>query len=151
MDPHDLEIRNATYRRFVELGRAPLVSEIAATLGRTDADIASSWSRLHDAHAIVLDGGGEIAMANPFAATPTPFRVLADGRSWFANCGWDAFGVGAALHVDSTVETTCADCDEPIHIDVVGGRPVHAGDDESEPVWHVLVPAAEWWTDIGFT
>ena len=44
-------------------------------------------------------------MANPFSAVPTPYRVQADGRSWFANCAWDAFGICAALHVDGRIET----------------------------------------------
>ena len=37
------------------------------------------------------------AVPNPFSANPTPHRVLAVGREWYANCGWDAFGILAAL------------------------------------------------------
>jgi hypothetical protein len=85
-------------------------------------------------------------MANPFAAKPTDFRVEAAGRSWFANCGWDAFGIGAALHVDCEIDTQCPDCGDPLHIAVRDGRP-----EPSDTVWHVLVPAAQWWADIGFT
>lgn len=85
-------------------------------------------------------------MANPFAAKPTDFRVDAAGRSWFANCGWDAFGIGAALHVDIDFDTHCPDCGEALHITVRDGRP-----EPSNLVWHVLVPASQWWTDIGFT
>lgn len=104
------------------------------------------WRRLHDGHALVLDADGAIAMLNPFAARPTGFRVEADGRSWFANCGWDAFGIGSALAVDSVIHTVCADCAEAIRIDVRGGLPV-----ETSLVFHVLVPAAQWWDNIGFT
>jgi Alkylmercury lyase len=85
-------------------------------------------------------------MANPFAAKPTPFMVQAAGRSWYANCAWDAFGIGAALGVDSYFDTHCPDCRAPIRINVVDGRP-----DDETPVFHVLVPAAQWWSDIGFT
>jgi hypothetical protein len=84
-------------------------------------------------------------MANPFSAVPTPFRVRADGRWWFANCAWDAFGVCAALRGDGHIETTCADCDEPIAVDV-RDRP-----DDETLVFHCLVPAARWWDDIVFT
>ena len=147
MDVLDLEIRNATYREFVERGRAPLIPEVAHATGRTEAEVRASWQRLHDDHALVLEPDGErIRMANPFSARETPFRVDAAGRSWFANCAWDAFGIGAALHVDSTIRTACADCDEPIEVHVRDGRP-----DDTELVFHVLVPAASWWTDIGFT
>jgi hypothetical protein len=146
MDPADLAIRRATYRLFVELGRAPTAAEVAADVGVGKPDVRASWARLHDGHALVLDADGEIRMANPFAAKPTDFRVEAGGRSWFANCGWDAFGIGAALHVDCSFDTHCPDCSEPLHVGVRDGMP-----ERPDLVWHVLVPAARWWNDIGFT
>jgi hypothetical protein len=146
MDPADIDLRNATYRRFVALGRAPTAAEIADEVGLGEEAVRTAWRRLHDAHALVLDDQGEIRIANPFAARPTDFCVEADGRTWFANCAWDAFGIGAALHVDSRFETHCPDCGETIAIRVRDGRP-----DDPTPIWHVLVPAARWWADIGFT
>jgi len=147
MDPADLELRNRTYRRFVELGRAPTAAEVAAIAGVESGEVVAGWRRLHDAHALVLDPATtEIVMANPFAARPTPFRVEADGRWWFANCAWDAFGIGAALGVDSRIQAACPDCREPIALTVADGRA-----DDDGPVFHVLVPAAAWWQDIGFT
>ena len=146
MTPLDLTIRNATYRLFVELGRAPAVDEVAAATGEGSAEVEAAWRGLHEAHALVLDQAGALRMLNPFSAVETPHRVNAAGGTWFANCGWDAFGIGAALHVDSTIHTTCPDCGEPIDIEVHEGRP-----SETEPVWHCLLPAREWWTDIGFT
>lgn len=146
MDELDIALRNATYRRFVELGRAPTAEEVAAAAGVGEAAVRAGWWRLHEAHALVLDDAGEIRMANPFAARPTDFRVEADGRSWYANCAWDAFGIGASLHVDSRFETHCPDCGESIPIEIRNGQP-----DDPSPIWHVLVPAARWWADIGFT
>lgn len=146
MDQADIDLRNATYGRFIELGRAPTPAEVAASTGVPASEVAAGWRRLHDAHALVLDDGGAIIMANPFAGRPTPFLVEADGRSWYANCGWDAFGIGAALGVDSVIHTECPDCAEPMTIHVRDGKPR-----ETDAVWHVLVPAATWWSDIGFT
>ena len=146
MDQHDIDVRNATYQRFVELGRAPTADEVASAVGLPASEVATGWRRLHDAHALVLDGDGAIVMANPFAGRATPFSVEADGRTWFANCGWDAFGIGAALGVDSVIHTTCPDCAEAITIHVRDGAPVG-----TDAVWHVLMPAASWWSDIGFT
>ena len=146
MDPADLTVRRATYRRFVELGRAPTPAEVAAVVGAGEVEVRAAWRRLHDAHALVLDEAGDIRMANPFAAQPTDFRVAAGGRSWYANCAWDAFGIGAALHVDSEFDTHCADCGEALHVRVRDGHP-----DDTTLVFHVLVPAAQWWNDIGFT
>ena len=147
MDLGDLALRNATYRGFVELGRAPTADEVAAMLARPVEDILAGWQRLHRAHALVLaPGAAELLMANPFAARPTPFRVDAAARSWYGNCAWDAFGVGAALHADCTVDTTCPDCGEAVRVSVRDGRP-----DRDDLVFHVLVPAARWWADIGYT
>jgi hypothetical protein len=144
--PEDLAIRNATYRLFAELGRAPTVDEVAATVGEGSEAVGDGWRRLHDAHALVLDGEGRLRMANPFSAVETPHRVDAAGRTWYANCGWDAFGIGVALHTDSIVQTTCADCGETIEVDVRDYRPT-----TDDAVFHVLVPARDWWNDIGYT
>lgn len=146
VDDADIQVRNATYRQFEALGRAPTATDVATAIGRSEGDVRAAWRRLHDAHALVLGADGEIRMANPFSAVPTPFVVEADGRRWYANCGWDGFGIGAALHVDSVVETECADCHEPIRIEVSNGRP-----SPEDLVFHVLVPAASWWDDIGYT
>lgn len=146
MEADDIDLRNATYRRFVALGRAPSAAEMATHTELSEATVREGWQRLHDAHALVLDDAGDIRMANPFAAEPTPFQVEAAGRSWFANCAWDAFGIGVALKTDSAIHTECPDCRAPLDIVVRDGRP-----DDSDLVFHVLVPAASWWNDIGYT
>jgi hypothetical protein len=112
MNEDDLALRNLTYARFVELGRAPTAAEIAAA-GRGRAEILAGWERLHAEHALVLDPAtGGIRMANPFSGVPTAHRAQAAGRWWHANCAWDAFGICAALHSDGRIETSCPDCGE---------------------------------------
>ena len=143
MDAGDLRIRNLTYELFVELGRAPTKEQASLAAGE---DVGESWRRLHDAHAIVLDGAGEIRMANPFSAVPTPYRVDAHGRRWYGNCAWDAFGILAALDRNGRIETACPDCGDEIAVGVADGR----SSDESL-VFHCLVPAAHWWDDIAYT
>ena len=147
MDAEDVVIRNVTYDLFVSLGRAPTMEHVAAETGRTPDDVAASWGRLHDAHALVLDASRRhIRMANPFSANPTAHRVQAAGRWWFANCAWDAFGICAALHADGLIETVCPDCAEPLTIRVVGQEPQPA-----TALFHCLRPARLWWDDIAFT
>ena len=147
MDAPDLRLRELTYGLFVELGRAPAADEVAAAAGATRTDVESGWRRLHDAHALVLSSGTtEIRMANPFSAVPTAYRVHADDRWWYANCAWDALGICAALHVDGRIETSCADCAEPLVVDVQDQRP-----SDSSLLFHCLVPARHWWDDIVFT
>jgi alkylmercury lyase-like protein len=143
----DLALRRVTYAMFAELGRAPGASEVAARAGRDAGEVVAGWRELHDAHALVLDPAtDEIRMAHPFSAVPTPYRVQADGRSWFANCAWDAFGICAALHTDGAIEASCPDCGERLQIDVRGRQP-----SEDDLVFHCLVPARHWWDDIVFT
>jgi hypothetical protein len=146
MTPDDLAVRNASYRLFAELGRAPTIDEVAAATGQGSDVIVATWQRLHDAHALVLDSAGQLRMANPFSAVETPHRVEAAGRSWFANCGWDAFGIGVVLRTDSMIHTSCADCGDSVDLEVRDYRPT-----DPAPVFHVLVPARTWWDDIGYT
>ena len=147
MDEADLKLRNHTYARFVELGRAPRFDELAEELVRPLEDIASGMARLHDAHAVVLEADrSEIRMANPFSAVPTAYRVKTTGRWWYANCAWDAFGVCAALQSDGRIETSCSDCGDPLVVNVRNEQP-----DDTSLVFHCLVPATQWWDDIVFT
>ncbi len=147
MNARDIALRNLTYGLFVDLGRAPRAEELASVMRLAIDVVQAGWWRLHDAHALVLNGtSGEILMANPFSAVPTPHRVHAAGRSWYANCAWDAFGVCAALRADGRIETSCPDCLDPISIEVRRERP-----DDERLLFHCLVPAAHWWDDIVFT
>jgi hypothetical protein len=143
----DIELRNATYRLFAETGRAPSAADVASVTGRRHAEVLAGWRRLHDSHALVLDDDRtSIRMANPFSAVPTAYRVRADGREWFANCAWDAFGICAALGVDGDIRTECPDCSAAITTGVRDRQPTNA-----ELVFHCLVPASQWWDDIAFT
>jgi hypothetical protein len=109
--------------------------------------VTEGWRALHAAHALVLNPAtDEIRMMNPFSAVPTSYRVQANGRWWYGNCAWDAFGILGALHVDGRVESSCPDCGEPYAVDVVDGQA-----DAADLVFHCLVPAAHWWDDIVFT
>jgi hypothetical protein len=147
MDDGDLVLRNLTYRLFVERGRAPKPEEVAGAAGTTMTEVAAGWRRLHNQHALVLyPDTGELRMASPFSAVPTPYRVFAADRWWFGNCAWDAFGICAALHVDGRIETSCPDCGDRITVEV---RDEHPDDDTL--VFHCLVPASQWWDDIVFT
>ena len=147
MDQTDIDLRNLTYHRFVELGRAPTASEMGRTTGLSVDEVRSSWGRLHEAHALVLNPATvELRMANPFSAIPTAYRVQAAGRWWYANCAWDAFGICAALDADGRIEASCPDCGAQIAVAVANQQP-----DDRNLFFHCLVPAVRWWDDIVFT
>ena len=55
MTPFDLALRNATYRAFVDLGRAPTIHDVADRTNAAPDVVSDAWRRLHDGHALVLD------------------------------------------------------------------------------------------------
>ena len=139
-------VRHAVYRTFAD-GGMPISTTIADDCALPVEDIRDAYARLHAAHAIVLDStSGEVRMALPFSAVPTPHRVISRDRSWFANCAWDAFGIPALMNCDARCESLCADCDAPIVHRVEQDRLA-----EPHGVVHFAVRASQWWDDIGFT
>jgi hypothetical protein len=143
----DGRVRLAILERFAETGDAPVAAEVATAIGETEGAVAEAYSRLADAHLLVLrPGTREIWMAHPFSAVPTGFHVETERGSSYANCVWDALGIPAMLDTDARIETTCSDCGEPLELRVRDG--------DLEPLdWvaHFAVPAARWWDDIGHT
>ena len=148
MDAFDLDVRRHVYFSVAANGRPSTTTETAAALDRSEAEVADAYRRLDDMHAIVLiPDTTEIWMANPFCFAPTPHRVRAGGRIWTGTCCWDALGIPGALHADGDVETECACCGDPLELAVRAGELVAGAD----LLCHVLVPARNWWDDIGFT
>jgi hypothetical protein len=85
-------------------------------------------------------------MAPPFSGVPTAFPVDTQGKRYYANCVWDAFGIAAALRADAVSAAADGQTGEPLTLEVKNGRPV------PQPyVAHFAVPAAHWWDDIIFT
>jgi Alkylmercury lyase len=135
-------------REVIASGTAPSVRDTAAALGLTESDAAAAYERLAANRVIVLKPGTrDVLMAAPLSAVPTPHVVrMADGRSHYGNCVWDALGVIAMLGMDGEVETVCADCEALLRLTVRDGTL-----EPSDAVIHFAVPAARWWEDIVFT
>jgi hypothetical protein len=89
---------------------------------------------------VVLAGDGAILMAHPFAGHRDGARVEAGGREWWGNCAWDAFGIVAALGLPDAMVSA-----QDVTLRVRDGEP------EADAVFHVEVPAARWWDDVGYT
>jgi hypothetical protein len=107
----------------------------------------ASYRRLQDKRLLVVESDGEtIRMAPPFSAVPTQHRVHVGPREYYANCGWDALGIPAALHQAGTVHSRCEQTHEPLRLDI--GL---EGPEASTWGFHSLVPAARWWDDLVFT
>jgi Alkylmercury lyase len=148
MDGFDLDVRRHVYFSVVANGRPPSTAETAAAFGRDEEEIADSYLRMHDAHAVVLfPESRDVWMANPFCFAPTPHRVVSGGRVWTGTCAWDALGIPGALHADGVIESECACCSERLELEVIHGELTQG----RNLLVHILVPARRWWDDIGFT
>ena len=144
----DDDVRLHILRELIAGGAAPSVEDTGATLGVSTSDAATAFDRLAANRVIVLrPGTRDVLMAAPLSAVPTPHVVrMADGRSLYGNCAWDALGVIAMLGRDGDVETVCADCEAPLTLTVRGEAL-----EPTDAVVHFAVPAARWWDDIVFT
>jgi hypothetical protein len=150
-DDFKTRVRLKVYDLFVTTGRCPKMAEVARALGCGLSDVTSAFQELAAAHVLVLQAsGGEILMANPLSAMPTPFVVetQSDGGtgSWYGNCIWDALGVIAMLQGDGRVVTSCGCCGESMTVSVRNGAV------EATPpgIVHFAIPAKHWWDDIIF-
>jgi len=148
MDENKLwEIRAFIYHQFAETTRPPRVNEVASHFSLTHEESVMAYEELHQRHALYLrPGTSEILMANPFSGVETPFKVWAKGKTYFANCAWDALGIPAALHTDAEIEAACAQTGEPIQISVLDQQVRH-----SQALVHFLIPFREWYHDLAFT
>jgi hypothetical protein len=143
----DLQLRAAIYRHFAERAQAPTIDEMARATARPAADIADGYRRLYARRMLVLMPDGEsIRMAPPFSGIETQHEVRALGRTYFASCAWDAFGIPAALHAEADVRSRCEQTREPLHLQLTSDGPP-----PSDWIFHLVVPAAHWWRDIVYT
>lgn len=142
----DQSVRHYIYDRTLHHGTPPTMAQTAASLGKLVPDIRASFRRLADGRVIVLQKtSGEILMANPFSAVPTPFLVETSSQRYFANCIWDAFGVPAMLGQDAIIRTSCGDCGDSASFEVRNNTLL-----PSEGFAHFALPALQWWVDIIF-
>lgn len=144
IDPAALRI--AVYDEILNAGSVPTVATLAASFGVSATEMRGALTALRIGKTILVHpSSGEIWMAGPFSAIETPYLVT--GRhGWWANCGWDMFGVAMIAGERATVETRCTDCGAPI---TVAADP--AAPPKDDAVVHFLMPARRWYDDIGFT
>jgi hypothetical protein len=145
----DFEVRRHIYDELIKRKAMPSATQLAEGMGLPVDEVRDSFKRMKEAHVLVLqEGDGEILMANPFSAVPTPFIVRAGERSWWGNCIWDAMGIAAMVRKDAIITTGCGDCNDAMEVRIEGGSVSVTGD---EGIVHFSVPAARWWDNIKFT
>ena len=138
------QIRTFIYEHFAATTQPPTVDVTAAHFQLSSEQAAVYYKELDQRHALFLEPHTlNIRIANPFSAVPTTFRVKAQGKTYWANCAWDALGIPAALGCDATVETTYAEDGLPLVVEVSQGQVVSPG-----TIVHFLVPFHQWYEDM---
>lgn len=143
----DVDVRRHIYDVALAVGQVPSRQECAIALARPVESVGESLERLSEAHQIVLAPDGDVLMAMPFSAVPTPFEVRGHNYRTYANCGWDALGVAVMRQRRVEVATSCPDCGDPMILDVDHEHGVVGGDVRL----HFALPVRRWWESVVFT
>jgi hypothetical protein len=141
--PFDRTVRAQVYRHIVASGVGPTAGQLAETRGWDPEEVTESLRRLGDEHLIATTPGEpRVMMAHPFSGVETGYTATVGGRTWYANCAWDALAV-LALMGDGEA-TMNQDGHEAVWV-VKNGQVSPTG------VIHLRVPARDFWDDIVFT
>ena len=141
-----IRLRQAIWKSALKDCVIPTKEQLGALTFSRSADVARGLKELHDAHVVVLQpDSGEVLMAMPFSAVPTPVEVRCGDRTWFANCIWDGMGIAAQVGEPVTITTSCGCCGD--RLGVVVPNPWVESDGR---VAHFALPARRWWDDIVF-
>jgi hypothetical protein len=139
-------VRAHIYQHFRDNAAAPSANDIAAALDMSNEGVTRALDELAGSHAIVLQPGThDIWMAHPFSGIPTDYIATVGERTWYANCGWDSVAILALLG-DGTIVSKDPLSGTTNEWTVSDGVVAPGGG-----VVHFLVPARQFWDDIGYT
>jgi hypothetical protein len=146
-EPTVPRVRLSIFERFLEDAQAPTVEELMTEFSVPREKVTAILDELAVArHIALVPGSARILMAFPFSAIATPFRVMARGKRYFANCAWDAIAFHAMLGDDVQVESFCHHCATPINIELRGGRATHV--EPAETLIYLALRPTQWWENI---
>jgi ribonuclease HI len=145
VSPLERAVRLFVYEHLMRTATAPDVVAIAGGVKASVDAVGMALKRLADLHALVLaPASANIWMAHPFSAVPTAYPVDARGKTYWANCAWDAVGI-LSLTGDGECRPRCADCGAEIAMTVRDGRL------QGEGVVHYAVPPRHFWDNVAYT
>jgi len=139
----DRAVRAEVYR-LLAAGVDTVDAAVLSGAGGWDRpDVELSLERLQAGHRLALvEGTHQIAMAHPFSGTASAYLARIGDRSWFANCAWDALAIVAMLgDGEGRAIGRGGEIEWAIDHGVVSPN----------GIVHLVVPAARFWDDIGFT
>lgn len=141
------QIRHFVYQQFADTTLSRSVDVTAAHFSISTEEATEYYKELHNRHAFFIELETlTVRMANPFSGIPTDFKVLANGKTYYANCAWDMLGVPAALHMDAVIEAKITESNEFVKLEVKDGKVTN-----DELLVHFPLPFSHWYDDLVFT
>jgi hypothetical protein len=146
---NDTELRVFIYEFIFARGRPPKASEIAERFSISEDDAKGLLRATKIGKTLLVDdAAGEIWMAGPFASQPSGHEVRGARLTWWANCAWDALAIGILAAENVTIRSSNCGTGGSRAITIVSPP---QSPPESDAVVHFLVPARQWYDDIGYT
>lgn len=140
-------VRLYVFQHFVQHGTAPVVEQVMTEFDLSRDAAGDVLRQLETSrHLALVPGTERILMAFPFSAVASPFRVIAGGTTYYANCAWDAIAFHAMLRQDIRIESFCHHCGQPIRVELRDGHSAHA--DPPETIVYFARRPTEWWENI---
>lgn len=143
----DQRVRLFIFEHFVEHASPPVVEQLMTWFELSRSEVVDVLRTLVDArHIALVKGTSRVLMAFPFSAIATPFRVIANGRTYFANCAWDAVAFHSMLGSDIAIDSFCHHCAAPIRIEMRDGHAVRV--EPPQAIVYLALRPTQWWEDI---
>jgi hypothetical protein len=141
------KVRIEVNRYIFDKGFAPSALDLSKILHVSENDVKTGLKQLADNHAIVLHPDSfDIWVAHPFALFPTLFWVESGNRKWWGNCSWCSLGIASLTKEDTTIFTKVCGEEEPIRIDIIGGKVI-----QKDLLVHFPIPAKKLWNNVIYT
>jgi hypothetical protein len=140
-------VRLFIFEHFLDHAAPPVVEQAMTEFGLSRDATTDLLRELEAArHVALVPKTARILMAFPFSAVASPFRVTVRGRTYFANCAWDAIAFHAMLEDDVRVDSFCHHCAAPITIELRDGRATRV--EPADAIVYLALRPVQWWQDI---
>ncbi len=140
-------VRMSILESFVEHSVPPVVEQLMSQFSLARTETVALLGELTAArHIALVKGTARILMAWPFSAIATPFVARARGRTYYANCSWDAIALHSVLVADMHIDSFCHHCARPIAIELSGGRATLV--EPAATIVYLALGPSQWWADI---
>jgi alkylmercury lyase-like protein len=111
----ETQVSRRVLRAFLDRGGPIPVEHIVAAFPDSSAAVIHQALAALDSDDLLRVRDGQIDIAYPFSASPTPFLIrLGDGTERYACCATDALGIAPMIGRAVEIRSRCHHCQEPV-------------------------------------